>query len=337
MSINTRTDGVRLRDEGALRRLEALPSLRLMLAATPVEEMGRLRDALGGGPRLFVKRDDAIPFGFGGNKVRKLELLLEEAIAGDADTLVTVGSVQSNHARVTAAIAAKLGLGCVLVLDGDRSDPPRANAVLDDLLGAQIEYIDTRADRSAAMEATVARLRRDGRRPYAIPLGASTPLGALGFVRAVGEILQQGPPPDVIVHASSSGGTQAGLVAGCVLHGLDVRIIGISADEPAEKLSATVRRIVAGMGEIIGCDGEVLVEGREIEVDERFIGDGYGLASAASHEAQHLAARTEALFVDHSYTAKALAALIAYLRDERFREDDRVLFWHTGGQVGVFA
>ncbi len=337
ISIDPRIDGSGHRDNGLLSRLAELPSLRLIRAPTPVDEMDRLRSALACGPRLFVKRDDAIPFGFGGNKVRKLELLLDRAVVGGADTLVTVGSVQSNHARATSAVAARLGLACVLVLNGPEPDPPTANAVLDELLGAKIEYIAARADRSAAMEAAIDRLEREGSRPYAVPLGASTPLGAVGFVRAVGELVEQAPAPDVIVHASSSGGTQAGLVAGCALHGLDTRVIGVSVDEPAAKIEEAVRRIVVGMGEVIGCDGEALVDRCEIEVDEDFIGDGYAQPSGASREAQRLAARAEALFVDHSYTAKALAAMIAYLRDGRLRECETVLFWHTGGQVGVFV
>lgn len=326
-----------MRDEASLRRLRAVDRIRLAGEPTPVEEMSRLRGALGGGPRLLVKRDDAIAFGFGGNKVRKLEMVLPEAVAAGADVLVSTGSVQSNHARATAAVAAKLGLDCTIVVNGTEPETPTGNAMLRELLGAKVEYIATRHERTAAVTAAAERLRRAGRVPYIVPLGASTSLGALGYARAIGEMLEQGPPPDAIVHASSSGGTQAGLVAGCVLHGLDTRVIGVSADEPAAEIEATVRRIVAGTGEILGCDGGALANGRRIEVDDGFIGDGYALPSAASREAQDLAARTEALFVDHSYTAKALAALIAYVRDGRFGEDERVLFWHTGGQVALFA
>lgn len=323
--------------EGALRRLAKIRSIPLLGTPTPVEEMARLRTALAGGPRLLVKRDDAIPFGFGGNKVRKLAMVAAEAVAAGADTLVTVGSVQSNHARVTAATAAKLGLHCLLIANGNRPERRAANALLNDLLGAEVEYVASRTERSVAVDAALDRLRRRGRSPFAIPLGASTPLGALGFVRAVGELVQQTAAPDVILHASSSGGTQAGLVAGCVLHGLPTRVVGISADEPAAEIEATVRGTVAGMGELLGCDGQALTDACAIEVDDRFIGGGYAQPSAASREAQHLAARTEALFVDHAYTAKALAALIGYVRAGRFREDQTVLFWHTGGQVALFA
>jgi 1-aminocyclopropane-1-carboxylate deaminase/D-cysteine desulfhydrase-like pyridoxal-dependent ACC family enzyme len=285
---------------------------------------------VGGGPRLLAKRDDAIPFGFGGNKVRKLEYVVAEALGDEADTLVTVGGVQSNHARATAAVAAKLGLQCVLILNGTPPVRPTANALLDHLLGAQIEYIASRDERVAACERTVARLREEGRRPFFIPLGASTPVGALGFVAAMGELVEQQMVPDVIVHASSSGGTQAGLVAGAALHSLKTRIIGVSADDPADHIADKVRTIIDGIDRFHTLH-------HDIEVDDTRVGEGYGIPTRESREAQELAARTEALFVDHTYTAKALGALIAYVREGRFTEDQTVLFWHTGGQVGLFA
>lgn len=302
----------------------------LLSGPTPVQEMTRLRAALGGGPRLIVKRDDAIPFGFGGNKVRKLEFVVADAIAARADVLVTVGGVQSNHARATAAAAAKLGLGCVLVLNGSPPERPTANAVLDRLLGARIEYIPSRAERRAASDEVMTRLRAEGRRPYFVPLGASTPVGALGFVSAVDELVEQGVVPDAIVHAGSSGGTQAGLVAGLARHRLSTRVIAVSADDPAESVAATVRGIIRGIDGLSGFDGP-------IEVDDGHVGAGYGVPTDASRNAQELAARTEALFVDHTYTAKALGALVTYVRDGRFDANQTVLFWHTGGQVGLFA
>src|SRR3954471_21985547 len=207
------------------------PRLPLLSGPTPVQELSRLRSALGGGPRLLVKRDDAIPFGFGGNKVRKLEFVLSEAIAANADTLVTLGGLQSNHARATAAAAAKLGLRCVLIINGTPQDRPSANALLDSLLGAEVEYIASRNERASATERVMSRLRSEGRRPFIIPLGASTPTGALGFVAAIDEMIAQGVRPDVIVHAGSSGGTQAGLVAGVTRNGLSTRVIAVSADD----------------------------------------------------------------------------------------------------------
>lgn len=308
----------------------AAPRISLLSGPTPVEEMTRLRAALGGGPRLLVKRDDAIPFGFGGNKVRKLEFVFAEAIDRGADTLVTVGGVQSNHARATAAAAAKLGLRCVLIINGAPQERPTANALLDRLLGAEVEYIPSRNERAEASERVMARLTHDGRTPYFVPLGASTSTGALGFVAAFAELMAQGVEPDVIVHACSSGGTQAGLVAGAALQGMQTRIIGVSADDPATEIGATVRRIVRGIDGLVDFNGT-------IEVDDTRVGDGYGIPTEASREAQQLAARTEALFVDHTYTAKALGAMIAYVRERKLTSDQTVLFWHTGGQVGLFA
>jgi 1-aminocyclopropane-1-carboxylate deaminase/D-cysteine desulfhydrase-like pyridoxal-dependent ACC family enzyme len=317
--------------------LTRLPSLALGEQPSPLEPMDRLRAALGGGPRLLVKRDDAIPFGFGGNKVRKLRLVAAHAVAEGADTLVTTGGLQSNHCRATAAAAAKLGLRCVLVVNGAPQPAPSANALLDRLLGAEVEYVAAREERAPRLRAVCERLRGEGRRPFEIPLGASTPLGAAGLARAVGELLAQQPAPDVIVHSTSSGGTQAGLVAGVALHGLRTRVIGVSADEPAASLAASVREIVAGLGALLGGDGDALAAACSIEVDDRFVGEGYGVPSDASREAQQLAARTEALFVDHTYTAKAFAGLLALLREGRLRDAESVLFWHTGGQVGLFA
>jgi len=321
----------------ALERLAAVASLDLWTPPSPVHELPRLRAALGGGPRLLVKRDDAIPFGFGGNKVRKLAIVAAAAIAEGADTLLSVGGVQSNSARVVASVAARTGLKCVLVANGRRPDRLTANALLDALLGAEVHYVESRADRAPTMARIAETLRGEGRRPYEIPLGASTPLGALGFARAIGEMIQQGVTPDVIVHSTSSGGTQAGLVAGCALHGLRTRVLGISADDPEASIRGTVRDVIAGMGGLLGVDGDELAAAREIEIDVRHVGDGYGVPSAASREAADLLARHEAIFVDHTYTAKALAGLVYHVRRGTFTADQTVLFWHTGGQVGLFA
>lgn len=317
--------------------LSRIPSVALGDLPSPVEAMERLREALGGGPRLFVKRDDAIPFGFGGNKVRKLRLVAAQALAEGADTLVTTGGVQSNHCRATAAAAAKLGLRCVIVANGRPQPSPTANALLDELLGADVQYVAAREERAPRLREVCERLQAEGRRPCEIPLGASTPLGAAAFAQAVGELLAQMPAPDAIVHSTSSGGTQAGLVAGVALHGKKTRVIGVSADDEADSITATVRAIVAGMGSLLNVDGDRLADACSIEVHDGLVGEGYGVASDASREAQRLAARCEALFVDHTYTAKSLAGLIALVRAGRFRDDETVLYWHTGGQVGLFA
>jgi D-cysteine desulfhydrase family pyridoxal phosphate-dependent enzyme len=322
----------------ALREMIAvLPSVPLVPAPTVIEPMPSLLRALGGGPRLFIKRDDAIPFGFGGNKVRKLALVAARAVDDGADTLITAGGVQSNHARATAAAAAKLGLRAVLVANGQAPERLTANALLDRLLGAEVVYVPSREDRAPMIEQVAERLRREGRRPFPIPIGASTPLGALGFALAVTELVDQMPAPDVIIHSTSSGGTQAGLVAGCRLLGLPTRVVGISADDSSASLQSTIRAIVSGIADLLDIDLTQLSRGTAIEVDDRFVGDGYGIPTDESRDALELAARTEAIFLDPTYTAKAMAGLIAYVRQQKFRENQTVLFWHTGGQVGLFA
>jgi 1-aminocyclopropane-1-carboxylate deaminase/D-cysteine desulfhydrase-like pyridoxal-dependent ACC family enzyme len=312
-----------------------LPSLPLAPYVTPIEELARLRQALGGGPRLLIKRDDAIPFAFGGNKVRKMRLVGADAIARGADTLITAGGVQSNHARVTAATAATLGMQCILVVNGEPPLPATANALLDALLGADIRYVATRQERAPAMDAIAGSLLDGGRHPYVIPIGASTPLGAMGFVQAIEELVTQGVVPDAIVHSTSSGGTQAGLIGGCIKARLKTRVIGVSADESSAALADDIRGILRGLAPLTGLDPADL-EKAPIEVDDRFVGEGYGMASGDSQEALELAARTEAIFLDHTYTAKAMAGLIARVRRGEFADEQTVLFWHTGGQVGLF-
>lgn len=317
--------------------LSRFPTLPLLAAPSPIEPLPRLSEVLGGGPRLFIKRDDAIAFGFGGNKIRKLAFVGGHALKERADTLVTAGGVQSNHARATAAVAAKLGIRAVLVANGRPPDRPTANALLNGLLGAEVVYVDSREERAPAIRAIADRLRRGGRRPYEIPIGASIPLGALGYVHAIVELLDQMPAPDAIVHATSSGGTQAGLVVACRLLGLPTRIVGVSADEPSATLQSQVRTLVSGIGELIGVELDGGPRAAAIEVDDRFVGDGYGVPTDASREAIGLAARTEAIFLDPTYTAKAMAGLISYVRRQRFSANQTVVFWHTGGQVGLFA
>jgi D-cysteine desulfhydrase len=318
-------------------RLSHFASLPLVGAPTPVEALPRLSALLGGGPRLLVKRDDAIPFAFGGNKVRKLAIVAARAKAEGADTLVTAGGIQSNHARVTAATAARLGMRAVLIANGVAPATATANALLDALLGAEIVYVDSREARAPKMREIADRLRAEGRQPYVIPIGASMPLGAIGFVLAIAELVDQIGTPDAIVHSSASGGTQAGLVAGCRLLGLSTRVIGVSADAPAADLQAEVRAIIRGVFELLAMDPGAHQRGTTVEVDDRFVGGGYGVPTDASREAIDLAARTEALFLDPTYTAKAMAALISHVRQQKFTDRHTVVFWHTGGQVALFA
>jgi len=317
--------------------LLSLPHVDLGALPTPIDHAPRLRDAIGMGARLVVKRDDALPFGFGGNKVRKLGLVAAEARDAGVDTLITCGGVQSNHCRATAATAARLGMACHIVANGTPPERLTGNALLDAMLGADVSYVADRADRVPAMESLAARLRGEGKNPLVIPLGASTPLGAMGLALGIGEVVRQGLVPDVIVHSTSSGGTQAGLIAGCALFKLPTRIIGVSADDSVESIRNVVTTICAGIEERLGLPPGALDAAGRFECDASFVGDGYGIPTDASREAQSLAARNEALFTDHWYTAKALSGLIAHARAGRFRDGETVMFWHTGGQVGLFA
>jgi L-cysteate sulfo-lyase len=321
--------------KAALERLALLPRLSLFAPPTPVDELPRLRDALGGGPALFMKRDDVIPFGFGGNKVRKLEIVAAQALAEGADTLVTMGGVQSNHARATAAVASIMGIGCDLVLSGTPPDRETANALLDRLLGAHIRYVSSRAARAQAVAKAAEELRANGKRPFVIPLGASTAYGAAAYALAIGELLSQMPAPDLIVTSTSSGGTQAGLLAGCRLHGLDTAVLGVSADDPSDAIASEIRRVLSDLEWLLAMP-PVSLSSTPIEIDDRAVGGGYGVPTPESTEAIELCARREGIFLDPTYTAKAMGALIARVRSGVLRTGT-VLFWHTGGQVGLFA
>jgi L-cysteate sulfo-lyase len=321
----------------ALASLRALP-FEILARPTQVDRLDRLRSRLGNNcPELFIKRDDLLSFAMGGNKVRKLQTVLAEARAADADTLITCGGLQSNHCRVTAAAGSALGMRVVLVVNGAEQEKPTGNALLDRLFGADIRHVASRDARATTMVEVADELRAQGRRPFVIPLGASTPTGAAGFARGIEELLGSGPSPSVIVHSSSSGGTQAGLIAGCALFGLKTRVIGISADETIAGLTATVRTILESLGSMLGASPEAIGLDAPIEVHDQFVGGGYGIPTPHSTEAMELTARSEGIVLDPVYTAKAMAGLIDLVRSNAFTTSDRVLFWHTGGQAGLFA
>jgi D-cysteine desulfhydrase len=317
--------------------LGRIPTLLLAPLPTPVEPMAELAAVLGGGPTLVVKRDDTLGFAFGGNKVRKLALLGARAQAEGCDTLITAGGIQSNHARVTAATAIKLGMRAVLIVNGEPPKKATANALLDGLLGAEVIYVSTRDARAETMRLAADGMRSQGRKVFEIPVGGSTPLGSLAYLHAVLELLEQMPAPDVIVHATSSGGTQAGIVAACRLLGLSTRVIGIAADGPTAQIHAQIRANIEGIASLLGLDPPLVQRGTAIEIDDRFFGEGYAMPTEGSREAIELTARTEAIFLDPVYTGKAMSGLIAYVRQEKFTAKQKVLFWHTGGQVGLFA
>ena len=272
-----------------------------------------------------TKRDDAIPFGFGGNKVRELEYAWRRRSKPEPIRWSPSGGVQSNHARATAAVAAKLGLRAHLIINGTPSEKPTDSARLDRLLGAEIEYIPSRlrARRGGARATCPSRDGR-GRKPFwdSARRVHSTRRTRLQCARRWPEMIGQEITPDVIVTASSSGGTLAGLAAGIALHGVEVRLIGVSADDPAAEIESTVRTIVAGILPLVGANAALANDVR-FSVDDRWIGEGYGVATDASREAQTLAARSEAVFVDHTYTAKALGALIGAVRAGEFSGDGR--------------
>jgi 1-aminocyclopropane-1-carboxylate deaminase/D-cysteine desulfhydrase-like pyridoxal-dependent ACC family enzyme len=322
----------------ALNALMSWPIVPLAPHVTPVDELSRLAAALGPrSPRLLMKRDDLLSFACGGNKVRKMQAVAAAARAAGADALITCGGLQSNHARVTAATGAALGMRVILIASGTPASTPTGNARLNQLFGAKVRYVASREERGPAMELAAEALRAAGHTPFVVPLGASTPIGAIGFARGVAELASAGVRPDVIVHATSSGGTQAGLIAGRALIGSHAEIIGISADEPAPALEATVRELLAGVAAELGARPDTIGVERAIEIDDTQVGAGYGVPTDASTEAMTLVARHEGILLDPVYTAKAMAGLIARVRDGRFSSGQTVLFWHTGGQPGFFA
>lgn len=329
-----------MQNTATIERFNAIPRLKFGHYPTPVEEALRLRAVLGPkSPRIFLKRDDYTGPGLGGNKVRKLEYLLARAVADGVDAVVTCGGVKSNHVRITAAMCARLGLRCVVVLNPaavSYEGLTPASLAADQWFGAEPVHVSGREERTRMVEETAARLRGEGHRVAVIPLGGSVPLGALGFVRGVRETAAQfealGVRPRALYHCSSSGGTQAGIRAGCQLFGwADVPVFGVSPDDSAEAIGGEVGRILRGVGDLLGADLD-----DRVTVLDAFTGAGYGIPSPEGEEALALLARTEGLLLDPVYTAKAMAALLAAIRAGEYGPDDDVLFWHTGGQMALF-
>ncbi len=310
-----------------------IPRIRIAHLPTPVEKLPHLSAALGG-PQLWVKRDDQTGLAFGGNKTRKLEFVLADAQAHGAQTLITVGAAQSNHCRQTAALAARYGMHCILVLSGDSSQAASGNLLLDHLFGAEIIWT-SRQERNLTLKKTFENAKENGREPYLIPLGASDPIGTLGYMVAFNEMLSQQIPADWIVVASSSGGTQAGLVLGAHLQTWKGKVLGISIDEPAEYLQGMVARLATDAS---GLAGERLdINPEDVLVNDDYLGRGYGVMDGPEREAIHLFARHEGLLLDPVYTGRAAAGLIDLIRRGFFKLGDTVLFWHTGGTPALFA
>lgn len=319
----------------ALATLMSLPAVVLATNRTPVDRLARLERALGpSSPTLLMKRDDLLSFALGGNKVRKLQTLAAQAQRANADTLITCGAIQSNHARVTAATGAVLGLRVILILSGAIPERETGNLAHDRLFGAEVRIVADRSARDAAMVDVADEVTRAGGRPFVIPVGGSTPIGAAGMARGIAELAADGVKPDVIIHASSSAGTQAGLIAGCALFGSKARIVGMSVDEPAAALASNVEQLIERMAVVLGGRPETLLGAHPVDVDDSQIGAGYGVATAAATEAVSLVARNEGIILDRVYESKAMAGLIARVRAGLYASDQTVLFWHTGGLIG---
>ena len=324
-------------------QLARLPRVRLAALPTPLDEAPRLARALAGSgdaPRLLIKRDDLTGFALGGNKVRKVEYHLGEALAGGYDALVTTGAIQSNHCRVTAAAARVGGMECVLVLRPVEPEVVQGNLLLDHLFGARVRITQgtDRAAADAAIADEMAALRAKGRRPYLIPGGASTPLGAAAYLQAFDEMRSQataqGIAVDSVVFCTGSGGTHAGLALGAALSQSGVEIVGVSDGAKREYLAPIVSALVGEFAERFKVD--VHIAPQDVVVLDEY-GGTYGEPTPGCVKAIKTAALTEGLLLDPVYTGKAMAGLADLMTRRRWRRDQTVVFWHTGGQPALFA
>ena len=322
--------------------LDRFPRTALCHQPTPIEAMPRLSAHLGG-PNLFVKRDDCTGLATGGNKTRKLEFLVGEALREGADMLVTQGAVQSNHVRQTAAAACKMGMKCHVLLERrvpgvDESYEQTGNVLLDTLFGATHEFRPAGLDMNAEAESVTEKLRADGHKPYFIPGGGSNPIGALGYANCAREIVEHctntGQTFDWLVMATGSTGTQAGLVAGFHAMSYDLPVMGVSVRQPHDRQVAAVHGLTQRTLDTLGVDG---IDVSQIKVDDGYVGEGYGIPAASTFEAIHLTARQEGLLLDPVYSAKGMAGLIGMIRQGFFKATDNVLFLHTGGATALFA
>jgi L-cysteate sulfo-lyase len=323
--------------------LARFPRVRLFPAPTPLEKLENLSRALGG-PEIWIKRDDCTVVATGGNKVRKLEYLVGAARAQGADHLVTQGAVQSNHVRQTAAVARRFGMKCTALLEhrvetNDRDYLSSGNVLLDKLFDCAIEYRPTGLDMNAEAEAKGAVLREAGGRPYVIPGGGSNPVGALGYVGCAQELMQQadelGLQIDRIVTATGSAGTQAGLVVGLQGCNAGVPVLGIGVRNPKPQQEANVHRLAEATAEYVGVRGGIPRAAVEANCD--YIGPGYGQPTPGMTEAVLMLARLEGVLLDPVYSGKAMAGLIDLVRKGAFSQNERIVFLHTGGAVGLFG
>jgi D-cysteine desulfhydrase family pyridoxal phosphate-dependent enzyme len=304
---------------------------------TPIERMERLTRHLGG-PELYIKRDDQTGLATGGNKTRKLEFLVADALAQDCDHLITTGAPQSNHCRQTAAAAARYGLGCSLILRGQPPDSMTGNILLDNLLGAHIYWEQGRPHKEVLAEVSH-QLKAMGHKPYVIPLGGSNVMGATGYVLAMEELMAQLTAEkiyiDFIVFASSSGGTQAGLAVGAEVTGFRGKILGISVDHPADELKTQVAALATATATHLGLGMLPTVE--RIDVNDDYLGEGYARVGETEREAIRAVGQQEGILLDPVYTGRAMGGLIDLIRWGAFTRGQSVLFWHTGGTAALPA
>ena len=315
--------------------LMAIPRLRFAHLPTPVEELPRLREALGDGPRLLIKRDDQTGLAFGGNKTRKLEFLLAEARDQGAKTLITGGALQSNHCRQTAAAAARFGFKCILVLTGERPQHSSANLLLDELFGAEIVHVADRNDRDRILQETFDRTARKRMKPYLVPYGGSSATGALGYAFAMKELMEQNCHADWIVFATSSGGTHAGLLLGQRMFEYKGKVLGISVDETEEWLRQHVSDLASLASEKLG--ERIEFTPADVLANANYCSAGYGVLADQEREAIRLFATCEGLLLDPVYAGRAAAGMIDLIRKGFFKKDETLLFLHTGGQPALFA
>ena len=304
---------------------------------TPLEEMQRLSKHLGG-PRLFIKRDDQTGLATGGNKTRKLEYLVADALAQGCDHLITTGGPQSNHCRQTAAAAAHMGLGCSVILSGEEPDAITGNLLLNKLLGAHVYWAGDRP-RPQVMAEVAEEQRVLGHKPYIIPLGGSNVMGATGYVCAMNELVEQLQKQhiniDFIIVASSSGGTQAGMVLGAAVSGFNGQILGISIDHEAGSLKNQVAALATATSAHLNIPQLALAD--RIEVNDDYLGGGYAVVGETEREAIKMVAKLEGILLDPVYTGRAMGGLIDLIRWGAFTRGQTVLFWHTGGAAALPA
>ncbi len=319
--------------------IDRLPRVRLANLPTPLHELPRLSAELGG-PRLLIKRDDLTGLATGGNKTRKLEFLVADAVEQGADTLITAGGPQSNHCRQTAAAAAKAGLDCRLVLGGDPPARREGNLLLDDLLGAHIHWTP-KPERNATMERVAEQLRSEGRRTYVIPIGGSNAVGSLGYILAMIELTEQlaaaGETVDTIVFPTSSGGTQAGLAIGAKLTGFAGRVLAISVDvEPDDRaFLEEVSSVANGAAELLGRPERIAAD--ELHINCDYLGGGYGVVGDHERNAIRLLAATEGILTGPVYSGRGVGALVDLVRRGEFEAGQTVLYWHTGDESALHA